>query len=245
MQEEDVDYGVYLVLHKIISDLKCKNTDERECMELECRFGDKLESGSFSSSCSFAFFNTVMSMLDDFKSWDSVTEWREIIDYFYSVDGKELRSRIEVFEGSPSIETIKKTRETSNVLSLKIPFKNESMFKHVSPPKNIRITTNREEDIDDSNIPDIAEVTTTRIIHRKSYTLKNYIFEISKVWTSNGKDCIVSCQAKKEMETPQYEIEIEMDLSSTFFESKTSNYSSISFIYKIMAVLNNSIHIRL
>lgn len=243
MQDEDVDNSVYTYMHETITSLKSKGEDERSNIELECRFGDQKE-GHFNSSVSFTFFNTVMTMLDEYKSWDNIHDWREIMDYFYVVDTQELRSRIEILNGSPVIQTIRKKREDSRVFSVHIPYENENMFRHIFPPKNIRITVNNEDEIDDSDIPDIAEVSKTRIIHRKTYCLKHFKFEISKVWFSTGENCISDCQNKKELETPSYEIEIEMDILSDHFKNKSSNYSSISFLYKILAILNNSAKIK-
>ena len=112
--------------------------DERSSMELECRFGERVDiSGStfFNSTVSFAFFNTVMTMLNEYTSWTRVIEWREITDYYFKTDMfDELRSRIEVVDGTPSVKTVHKTRSSSEMFCIEIPNDNIQMFKYVSPP---------------------------------------------------------------------------------------------------------------
>lgn len=249
MQGEDVDCSVFSSVLSIVSGLKSMRADDRKTTELECRFGSSLRgkcgSTMFNSSVSFTFFNTVMTMLNDYSSWTKVIDWREITDYFYKAEGyDELRSRIEVVEGSPLVQTMKKTRTRSERYEIMVPSENDQMFRYISPPSCIRVSVNDEDPIDTNEIPDVAEVHTTRIIHRKTFILNQYRYEISKVWMSKGAESIVDCQRKKESETPAYEIELEVDLSSAQFEMKSSNYLAMSFLYKILSVMNNSVRLK-
>ena len=107
--------------------------DERRCVELERSEAIYLESRAPVCSTVRVAHLLQHGAHDAERVFfvDAVIEWREITDYYFKTDTyDELRSRIEP-EGTPSVQTIHKTR-SSNEIFLQIPPNNAQMWKYVS-----------------------------------------------------------------------------------------------------------------
>ena len=183
--------------------------------ELELRLGRTTPAGDFVASVDALWFSTLLRRLELCPDWVQKTHWIETEDNFFrDLDGQIVRQTrlCDPDTCCVRLDTVCKQRQSQTVVptpQLSSPT-NEILPSRVNA---VRFAVSREEPVDGSKLPNIVEVTHTRIKQRKRFAAASHQhpgclwwFDLTRTWGGQNRE---DAEQKQHSEPATHEVEIE------------------------------------
>lgn len=201
------------------------NSSSTSSFELEVRLGTYSQDMQWKTGVDARFFNSIVTLLDAYKEWESTTDWVDIHDYFYTTSSG-MRVRTSTFMDPIHVVHMNKTR--GQYIDLAI----------VGSIYSARVSLKQEVSIDASTIPTAVFPDLVRIKKRRIYALKYWKFEVTRVWSGASR---IEAEMKQSSNEATYEIEIEFNGDATYVYDHSDIYIATSMLLKVCNLLSNTI----
>ena len=198
-------------------------------VEFEARFGQFQSSGKghFTPGVSAQTLSTIEKMLESFTEWDSGTNWEDMHDYFYTHEGASIRTTVHFQHDSENFDMTHITKQTVNQVNLK------RMGASLTPTSyDMRVSLNRE--CPHKDLPPIVTPQFVRIKKRRSFSLKHWRFDLSRVWEGKTR---LEAEMRQSKHEPIYEFEVEWVNPHEYLKmdsNHTNEYVATSLLLKMM-----------
>ena len=203
---------------------------ETQKVEIEGRLGRVTSNGEFSSNVGADSFCSVLHLLESYKKWDRIEDWRDIHDIFYTIAlstgidkgdfprNVQVRTTVGVQNNGHAVTNILKHKikqadfalRGEDSMSCALAAENTNLID----PVNARISASVETELTQDLIPVAVVSDLVRIKQRKTFYLKSegideatFAFDVTIVFT--GKTKTEAEEAQKSNINPSFEIEIE------------------------------------
>lgn len=191
---------------------------DQQHRELEMRLG-VFVLGRFTPGVSKEVFDQLEI---DFRDATSLTEdqqWVEIVDYYYTFQGGQTRTRVEYDSNSMELHTSHVTKTSIKSIVLTKSESGEGEACRIEHSSEIPVATT----------PTVCMPTHVRIKQRKTFNDVRdggvvWVYELSKTWSGNNRSIVEHLQHISE---PIYEVECELvDNKCTYINQHTNAYIS-------------------
>ena len=180
----DIARAVETIAPKLTEDFKRRGVTGK--YELEARFGKVTMSPSksahgtqngqstqnthFTAGVTEDFFKTAVAMTQACKEWKQVKSSVETHDYFYTVDGRTVRTTVTFTEDNKSIATTHCVKEKVWSQDFRVVFGANAHGKNGTVPLfDVRVALHVETDMRADALPKIVNPTWVRIKQRKTF----------------------------------------------------------------------------
>ena len=218
--------------------------------ELEIRLGHINGKGRFVSGITKTAWRKICDTLDAFQGWESIKEWREICDFFWTATdetGKSIQLRTSRYiddNGQMQFECYQKSKISECTVKI-VNIDAITTSARVSFATEIPYS---------GKLPKIVPTDSVRIKKRKSYYWKGssstWAVDVTKVWTDNtltqttrkrdlDENKMSDSKHGGDTEFASYEIEIECMDTPLYFKHKgnTNSYIALSLLMKVLGIL--------
>ena len=217
--------------------------------ELEIRLGHLNGKGKFLSGISEVAWRRVRDTLNAHTRWMSITDWREIYDFFYTIEDEVQKKPIQIRttryideQGDMQFDHFQKNKVSECTVNI-------SNVENIASSARVSFAT---ETPYRGKLPDIASTDCIRIKNRKSYhwvgtTGAEWVIDISKVWTDKTQTQTTRLRDLDDNKIPNtskdtyatFEVEIECVNAVKYFQEKgnTNRYIALSCLMKIIGLL--------
>jgi hypothetical protein len=204
-----------------------------ECCELEARFG-RITNDKFSPGIERAKMDEILEMMQKSPHVKGEDEWKEEIDFFFTHNDKNIRSRVE-YDGS----LMKVKTSATEKKSLHPPID----FTHILSNGNrgdmdVRVSLKSEIPIPITDCPACVVPHLVRIKQRKRFVTENnkWAFDFSMTWSGKTKSEAETAQMN---EDAVFELECEL-IENDLVDSKSAKYVATSILLKMSDFLDES-----
>lgn len=185
-----------------------------EHTEAEIRLGSSefsLSEGSyFNSKLDAAQYKQLYNRLKLYKGWETNSYQKRLIDYFYSYNGKSIRTSV-----------------TTEANQLKIVHQEKTPGSHILVPlNNLDIRISLKDELVVTDVPKYTDTTCVRIKDRHSFVKHNWCYDFTIVRQAKT-------EALAEQTEPFYEIEIECLSPRSIVQEHNHEYLAVDFLMKI------------
>jgi hypothetical protein len=228
---ENVDQAAVQKVCSVVESLRSFTLGQRRGRrsvepELEVRFCLR-EGGGLNKSA----WMGIVSAMDACEEWDTVVDWSEIVDFFFTVniDGDLIpirTSRSVNGDGKLAVTHLRKDRVNQCFVGLQ---------NCASVATSAKVIFSTEETLLDSDLPKVTPTTNVRIKNRKSYTWGSWRFDVTKSWAAPSYS-----QATNKRDAGRdtgYEVEIELADTRSYLDTNSTEYVALSMLMKICGVL--------
>ena len=186
----------------------------KDSTEAEFRLGK--ETSKFDASVPESEFFHLLEFLGNFQGWEKVTAFTRSVDYFYSWNGKNIRSTVSTADNTIEVEHIQKKTTDSLVI----------------PLGELDVRLSLKEEIVVNDFPNLVESSFVRIKDRKSFTLEGWRYDFTKV-------CQAKTMSEAERANVHYEVEIECLEPMQLIQNESHTYLAVDFLQKIHSLFPN------
>jgi hypothetical protein len=202
-------------------------TDDKKSFELEIRLGRRNpQTNRWESEVTPQFFASTLEMLLGYTEWQQVVEAADSHDYFYLVEDRKVRTTIDL-SSSPSVVTHMEKQPVGHL----------DVHVH-DQPCDARVSVKTEVPLDAAELPRIVEPILVRIKRRWSFSLENWRFDLTQVWSGATR---LDAEQRQSGNQATYEIEVEFIGTTGYTLSLTDNYLAASALMKVCSVLTGCV----
>jgi hypothetical protein len=202
-------------------------TDDKKNFELEIRLGRRnAQTNRWESEVTPQFFASTLEMLQNFTGWTEVVHAADSHDYFYLVDGRKVRTSIDLSSAPSTITHMEKQ-----------PIGHLDVHVH-EQACDARLSVKAEVPLDAAELPKIVDPILVRIKRRWSFSLEHWRFDLTQVWSGATR---LDAEKRQSSNQGTHEVEIEFVGSPSYTLALTDNYLAASALMKVCSVLTGCV----
>ena len=200
--------------------------------ELEVRLGTA-QARRFEPGVPSALMHEVVSLLDTNTTEVSSTPWRQVHDYYYACNGRQIRTRVHF--NSDDLSVVTKHVEKRKVMQR--TFRASHAVDGAYRP-DLRVALSEERVVDAADVPNCVQPSHVRLRQRKSYLVGRCVndrhvpdwrFDFTMSWDADTRD---AAELLQKTQSPVFEVECEL-INPQYTVARSDEHIATSLLLKV------------